>query len=73
MVVEREEDIGLPKGIGSEPLANEWGRWRLSEVGQGSLGQPLRGLPLEKLEGPSHFFFEEVDFFMPAQAPGTSF
>ena len=64
--MEREEDISLSKGVGSEPLANGWGRWRLGEVGQGSLGQPVCGLPLEKLKGLSHFFLEEVDFFMPA-------
>ena len=71
--MERDKYFSLSKGVGGKPLENKQGSGRCLECGRGGLGQPACGLPFEKLEGASHFFLEEANFFTSAFASSIGF
>ena len=73
MSVEREKDVSLSEGVCRESLENLGGRGWILECRLGDLVQPVCRPPFEELEGTSHFFLEEHNFFVPAVASGISF
>ena len=73
MIMEGEKDVSLSESICSESLKKLGGRGWFLECRLGGLVQPVCRLPFEELEGTSHFFLEEHNFFAPAVASGISF